>query len=178
MTTDLYNAFLSGDEQAFEELVRIYRRPLTAFLQRFVSDYDTAEDLAADVFVVILERKGYRPGGSFRAWLFAVARHKAIDHIRKQRHLLPLETAENVPDCKANPEETLLTREQRKAARTALGYLKDDRRMALLLTAREGLSYEEAATVMHKTPTQIRNLCYRARQQLRSSSEEVFDYEN
>lgn len=178
MTTDLYHAFLKGDEQAFEELVRTYRHPLTAFLQRFVLDYDTAEDLAADVFVVILERKGYRPGGSFRAWLFAVARNKAIDYIRKHRHLLPLETVENLPDREADPEETVLTREQHNAARAALRRLKDDRRMALLLTSQEGLSYEEAAAVMRKTPTQIRNLCYRARQQLRRSTKEVFDHED
>ena len=178
MTTDLYNAFLNGDEQAFEELVRTYRHPLTAFLQRFVSDYDTAEDLAADVFVIVLERKGYRPSGSFRAWLFAVARNKAIDYIHKHRHLLPLETAENILDRGADPEDALLTREQRNTARAALSRLKDDQRMALLLTSKEGLSYEEAAAVMRKTPTQIRNLCYRARQQLRSCSKEVFDHEN
>lgn len=178
MTTDLYNAFLDGDEQAFEELVRTYRHPLTTFLQRFVSDYDTAEDLAADVFVIVLEQKSYRPKGSFRAWLFAIARHKAIDYIRKHRKLLPLETAEQLPDSQSNPEKALLARERRTAAREAINRLKDDRRMALLLTSQEGLSYEEAALVMHKTPMQIRNLCYRGRQQLRSSAKEVFDRED
>lgn len=178
MMTDPYSAFLNGDAHAFEELVCLYRHPLTAFLQRFVSDYDTAEDLAADVFVVILEHKGYRPKGSFRAWLFAIARHKAIDYIRKHRHLLPLESAEHLPDRQTDPESLVLARERRTAARKALEQLKNDRRMALLLTSQEGLSYEEAAAVMHKTPSQIRNLCHRARQQLRSSAKEVFDHEN
>ncbi len=178
MTTDLYNAFLDGDEYAFEELVRTYRHPLTAFLQRFVSDYDTAEDLAADVFVIVLEQKKYRPKGSFRAWLFAIARHKAIDYIRKHRKLLPLESAEDVSGGQDEPEKLLLARERRTAAREAIGRLKDDRRMALLLTSQAGLSYEEAAAVMHKTPMQIRNLCYRGRQQLRSSAKEVFDRED
>lgn len=178
MTTDLYTAFLNGDEQAFEELVRTYRHPLTTFLQRFVSDYDTAEDLAADVFVVVLERKGYRPTGSFRAWLFAIARHKAIDYIRKHRKLLPLDNTQEVSDGQQEPEKLLLARERQAVARAVLSRLKDDRRMALLLTSLEGLSYEEAAAVMHKTPTQIRNLCYRGRQQLRSSAKEVFDRED
>ncbi len=178
MATDLYAAFLDGDLRAFEELVYTYRHSLTAFLQRFVSDYDTAEDLAADVFVVILERKGYQPKGSFRSWLFAVARHKAIDYIRKNRNLLTLEKAENLSDGQGEPEKLLLARERQTAVCNALSSLKDDRRMALLLTAREGFSYEEAAAAMHKTPTQIRNLCHRAREQLRNSTKEVFDHEN
>lgn len=178
MTTDLYAAFLQGDSRAFEELVYTYRHQLTAFLQRFVLDYHTAEDLAADVFVVVLERKGYQPKGSFRAWLFAVARHKAIDYIRKNRNLTTLDAAENLLDGQGEPEKLLLKRERQIAAREALARLKDDRRMALLLTTQEGLSYEEAAAVMHKTPTQIRNLCHRAREQLRNSAKEVFDYED
>ncbi len=178
MATDLYTAFLQGDAHAFEQLVCTYRHSLTAFLQRFVSDYDTAEDLAADVFVVILERKGYQPKGSFRSWLFAVARHKAIDYIRKNRNLLTLENAENLPTKQGEPETVLLERERNRAIQKALSDLKDDRRMALLLTAQEGLSYEEAAAAMHKTPIQIRNLCHRAREQLRNSTKEVFDHEN
>ena len=178
MATDLYAAFLQGDTDAFEQLVYTYRHSLIAFLQRFVSDYDMAEDLAADVFVVILERKGYQPKGSFRSWLFAIARHKAIDYIRKKRSFLTLENADDLPDGQGEPEKLLLAHERREAVRKALASLKDDRRMALLLTTQEGLSYEEAAVAMHKTPTQIRNLCHRAREQLRNSTKEVFEYEN
>ncbi len=178
MATDLYAAFLQGDTDAFEQLVYTYRRSLIAFLQRFVSDYDIAEDLAADVFVVILERKGYQPKGSFRSWLFAIARHKAIDYIRKNRNFLTLENADDLPNGQGEPEKLLLARERQEAVRKALASLKDDRRMALLLTTQEGLSYEEAAAAMHKTPTQIRNLCHRAREQLRNSTKEVFEHEN
>ena len=175
MSETLYQAFLDGDKDAFTELVHRYREPLTHFILRFVGNYDTAEDLAADVFVEVLEKRNYRFASAFRSWLFSIARHKAIDHIRKHRREYPLEEAEHLCDPTPGPEDALLKAERREAANAALRELKDDRRMALFLTAVEGMSYEEAAAVLHKTPRQIKNLCYRARQQLR---QEVEQYEN
>lgn len=175
MSEELYVAFLNGDKEAFAELVHRYREPLTAFIRRFVLDYDTAEDLAADVFVEVLEKRNYRFASAFRSWLFSIARHKAIDHIRKHRREYPLEDAEPFAGRTPGPEEALLSAERREAAAAAIRELKDDRRMALLLTAAEGMTYEEAAAVLHKTPRQIKNLCYRARQFIR---QEVEQYEN
>ncbi len=173
MSDKLYNEFLDGDLQAFEKLVKEYREPVTRFVRHFLTDIDAVDDIVADVFVVVLEKKRYRGYGSFRSWLFAIARNKAIDYIRKRKRLLPLEEAEQVHHPKGSAEEQVLEREQWETIRTALKWLKDDYRMALLLTAEEGLSYEDAAAVMKKSPTQIRNLCYRARLQLRNSIKEA-----
>lgn len=175
MSEELYQAFLNGEEDAFARLVQQYREPLTHFIRRFVTDYDTAEDLVADVFVEVLEKRNYRFASAFRSWLFAIARNKAVDYIRKHRREYPLEEAEALHDRAPGPEEALLALERREAAKAALRELKDDRRMALLLTSVENMTYEEAAAVLRKTPRQVKNLCYRARQQLR---QEVELYEN
>ncbi len=169
---ELFFDFLQGDQHAFEELVYRFREPLTAFLYRILLNRETAQDVAQDVFVEVLEKKGFRPKGAFRSWLFAIARHKAIDYIRKNRRTMLFDDVEHL-DHTVGPEEQILAVERRERAGAALRQLKDDRRMALLLTAAEGLSYEEAAEVLHKTPDQIRNLCYRGRQQLRQMMKEV-----
>ena len=173
MSDKLYKAFLDGDQCAFEELVREYREPVTCFLRRFLRDDDAVEDVAADVFVVVLEKKRYRGEGNFRSWLYTIARNKAVDHIRRCKRLVPLEEAEQLPHPKGSAEDMVIAREQRETMRETLKDLKDDYRMALLLTAEEGLSYEDAAAAMKKSPTQIRNLCYRARLQLRNSVKEA-----
>lgn len=177
MTTpeELYRRYLDGDQPAFEELVVLFRRPVTGFIWRFLADEHSAEDVAQDVFVTVLEKPHYRFSGSFRAWLFGIARHKAIDYIRRHRRTLPLSELTDRPDGAPGPEETVLASERRRQVNDLLLQLKDDRRLALLLTAGEGLSYEETAAVLHKTPDQIRNLCHRGRQQLRQAMKEVSD---
>ncbi len=173
MSDKLYKEFLEGDQRAFEELVRMYRESIIRFLRRFLPGEDEAEDVAADVFVVVLEKKRYRGEGCFSSWLYAIARNKAIDHIRRCRRLVPLEEAEQLPHPTGSAEDAVIATERREEMRAALKVLKADYRMALLLTTEEGLSYEEAAAALKKTPTQIRNLCYRARLQLRNTVKEA-----
>lgn len=162
---ELYRQFAEGNDRAFEELVILYRTPITEFVRRFVCGEVAAEDVAQDVFAELLEKRGFRYKSSLRSYLFAVARHKAIDHIRRHRREM---VSDDTP-CSVTaetPETALLQREKRELVKQALAQLKDDRRLALLLTTAEGLSYEEAARVLHTTPKHIKNLCYRARQQL------------
>ena len=68
--------------------------------------------------------------------------------------------------------------EQKAMVNKALSALKDDYKTALHLVYFEELSYADAAKVMKKSPKQIENILYRARQSLRSELEkEGFVYE-
>ena len=70
---DCYRRFLSGDENAFAEMVETYREGLIFFLCRYVNSVETAEDLAEDVFVeVLLHPKRYRLQCTLKTWLFAI----------------------------------------------------------------------------------------------------------
>lgn len=46
-----------GDETALEELIELYRHSLTAFINSFVHDYETAEEIMIDVFVDLIDKK-------------------------------------------------------------------------------------------------------------------------
>ena len=168
---EVYRRFTQGDDRAFEELVIEYRTPITVFVRRFVNSESVAEDVAQDVFVELLEKRGFRYKSSLRSYLFAIARHKAIDYLRRHhREMVSDETVEFV--TAETPETALLAWEKRELLKETLAQLKDDRRLALLLTAAEGLSYDEAAEALHTTPKRIKNLCYRARQQLHRAVQE------
>ena len=104
----------------------------------------------------------FRFSCSLRSYLFAIARNKALHHLRKHRNIVPLEYEEQLVSPTVSPEERLIFKEQLEQV---LG-LPEKYRMALLLTAVDGLSYAEAATVLGVNEKQIKNLCYRARQRL------------
>lgn len=54
---DFYDAFRSGEEQAFDRVFRAYHGPLTFFAFRYVHDEKLAEDIVQDCFVELWERR-------------------------------------------------------------------------------------------------------------------------
>ena len=84
---DVVRLAQQGRELAFRELVRRYERPVFSLVFRMVRDRETAEDLAQDAFVKILNHiDKYSPEFKFSSWLFKIANNVAIDHLRRRRH--------------------------------------------------------------------------------------------
>src|ERR671932_1792103 len=75
-----------GRESAFRELVRRYERPVFSLIFRMVRDRQTAEDLAQDTFIKVLNHiDRYRPEFKLSSWLFKIANNVTIDYLRKRQ---------------------------------------------------------------------------------------------
>ena len=167
-----YRRFLQGDEEAFSRIVLAYRAPITAFIGRLINGGADAEDLAADVFVELLEHPGrYRFQSSLKTYLFAIAHHRTMDYLRRSKRECSLDPAV-ILTSEQGPEKRLLDEEYRHQVQAAWDNLKAEYRMAVYLTAVEEMSYKAAAQVMRKTVRQIRDYCRRGRQQLRRETTE------
>lgn len=106
-----YRLYLKGDGEAFSRIVRDYRAPVTAFIARMMKGSDEAEDLAADVFVELLEHPGrYRFQSSLKTYLFAVAHHRTVDYLRKNSRRPEIPPVLPLPE---EPESRLLAAERR-----------------------------------------------------------------
>jgi RNA polymerase sigma-70 factor, ECF subfamily len=76
----------AGDPQALESLVEPLRRPLKAYMYRMIVHPDEAEDLYQDTMVRLIESlPKYRRESRFKAWLFGIATHVCLDHLRQRR---------------------------------------------------------------------------------------------
>lgn len=170
-----YRRYLDGDEQAFDELIRLYYDGLIFFIQRTVHDQMLAEDLAEDCFVeLIVHPHRYNFRTPLKTYLYAIAHHKSVDAVRKKirRRTDPLEECTDLPpDTSPTPEQALLFSERDKALHRALEQLHAEYREVLHLLYFEELSYEDAARVMRKNKKQIENLAYRGRKALRTELE-------
>src|SRR3954447_4365688 len=83
---DVVRLAQEGRETAFRELVRRYERPVFSLVHRMVRDRETAEDLAQDTFIKVLNHiDRYSPEFKFSSWLFKIANNVAIDHLRRRR---------------------------------------------------------------------------------------------
>src|SRR5579863_7681034 len=75
-----------GDSDAFDSLVEPWRKPLFGYIYRMVTLRQDAEDLLQDVLVRVLEGiRTYRGEARFKSWLFGIATHVCVDHLRGKK---------------------------------------------------------------------------------------------
>jgi RNA polymerase sigma-70 factor (ECF subfamily) len=84
--SQLVGRAIEGDESAFTALLEPFRKPLFSYIYRMVTNAHDAEDLLQEVLVRTLEGiRGYRGEARFKTWLFGIATHACMDHLRKKR---------------------------------------------------------------------------------------------
>lgn len=175
-----------GRESAFRELIRRYERPVFSLIFRMVRDRETAEDLAQDTFIKVLNHLDkYRPEFRLSSWLFKIANNVAIDHLRKRQietvsiegspHATTAAEVESTSfDVVARQEsalEELEARELGSAIERAIAALRPEYRACILLRHVEGRSYEEIAATLDLPLGTVKTYIHRARHQLREALE-------
>ena len=171
-----------GRETAFRELVRRYERPVFALVYRMVRNRETAEDLAQDTFVKVLNHiDRYSAEFKFSSWLFKIAHNITIDFLRrKQLATVSLdgsayaetadavqESALDVASAQESPLEEVEARELGSAIERAIGALRPEYRSCVLLRHVEGRSYEEIAATLDLPLGTVKTYIHRGRQELR-----------
>ena len=77
-----------GDQSAFTSLVDPWRAPLFGYIYRMTTQRQDAEDLLQDVLVRVLESlPQFRRESRFKSWLFGIATHVCLDHLRHEKAL-------------------------------------------------------------------------------------------
>ena len=166
-----YQRFLEGDKKAFEYLVLQYKDHLIYFINRYVMNIHTAEDIAQDVFVdIYINKERYHFRYRFKTYLYTIARNKAVDYIRKQGRQIPMVDMERLYEEQIEEEsllEQLIWKEERQQLLDAIKTLNSNYQALIVLIDLEGLSYQEAGKVLHKTVPQIKVSLHRARKALK-----------
>jgi RNA polymerase sigma-70 factor, ECF subfamily len=96
-----------GDSLAFGSLVEPWRKPLFGYIYRMVMLRQDAEDLLQDVLVRVLEGiRTYRGEARFKSWLFGIATHVCLDHLREKKRWRVEAQLIGEKDSRADPEKT------------------------------------------------------------------------
>src|SRR5919202_6928523 len=81
---ELVATAVSGVEGSFEELVRRYQRPISAYVYRMVGNYESALDLTQEIFIKVYNSlRRYRSEFKFSTWIYKIAHNSAVDHLRR-----------------------------------------------------------------------------------------------
>jgi RNA polymerase sigma-70 factor (ECF subfamily) len=152
-------------------LLEVYDRALPqvyGYLMSRCGERSLAEDLASETFLAAARR--WPSGPVSVAWLIGVARHKLVDHWRRQaREERLLQAVSSTVDDRDDPWDAHV---DTLRARQALDELAPHHRAALTLRYMDGLSVPEAASVLGRTVDATEALLVRARRQLRRAYEE------
>src|ERR1700727_1050950 len=130
---------LSGDDAAWEELVRLHTRRIYGLCFRFTGKDSEAQDLTQEVFLRVYRTLGsFRSTeGSFTTWLARLTRNLLIDHYRRTRNervtdsieeQLPraeVRTGEGV-SAPMRPDSAVAGREASELLQEALGKLSPE----------------------------------------------------
>ena len=166
---DCYQRYLNGDDSGIEELLERYGKRLIAFIYRYVRDEELAEELMEDSFCDIIIKGGFSASSSFKTYLYAIAKNKAYNELRRRRHFADVD--DDALDLIVGSADNISDRERARVIYNGMQSLKREHRTVLYLLYFESMSYKEAAIVMKRTEGQIKSLAFRAKRAMRAIME-------
>ncbi|MBA2948954.1 RNA polymerase sigma factor [Streptomyces himalayensis] len=158
-----------GDEIAFAVAYRLVQPGLLGYLRGLVGD--DAEDVAAEAWLEIArDLARFRgDGAGFRGWTATIARHRAMDHLRRQKSRPRAAALEQdmleLPSAHSTPEQALESISTERAL-ALIADLPRDQAEAVLLRVVVGLDGPAAARVLGKRPGAVRTSAYRGLRRL------------
>jgi RNA polymerase sigma factor (sigma-70 family) len=157
-----------GYENAFEEIVRRYDKPLARYAAAIVSA-NRAEDVTQDAFSkALLALRDTDKEIELRPWLYRIVRNTALNDLRdRPPAAAPLH--EGI-DGVETPPQAAERREEVAELLKRLRALPDPQRAAIVMRELEGLSHEEIAAALGMTGGAARQTIHRARRTLRNGA--------
>jgi RNA polymerase sigma-70 factor (ECF subfamily) len=164
---------LKGDQQAWEQIVRLHWRKVFNVAYKFVGKHDAAEDLTQDIFLKIFKSLDtFDRRANFQTWLVSVSRNLCIDHyrsVRKERETIDreIDASELSPASPdRGPFAALEQRDRVVLLRQALSALPDTLRTAVVLRDLRELSYQEIADRLKLPEGTVKSRINRGRAEL------------
>ena len=151
---ELVERIRQGDQAALDLLYRRFSAPVYSLVWKILQNAEEAEDVALDVFWQVWRQADrYDPArGAPPAWIFTLARSRAIDRLRARSRREDRTVSIDDPDLRidpldenASPDQIVSFRQSRDAVRAAMTKLSTVQREAVELAFLKGLTHVEIA---------------------------------
>lgn len=150
---DLLIRLKKGDKSAFNEIYKVFSKPLYLKVLRMVKDKDVADELIQELFIKLWDNHDkIDEQRSFQSYLYVIAQNLVYNHFRKlesdQRLLRSVLAGELLDNRAPNADEQLTQKEVSGLVKNAIDQLSPQRKQAFMLCKIEGKSYREASEIM------------------------------
>lgn len=156
---------LSGDTEAFGELVSRYERPLYTVALRLLRDPDEARDATQNVFVKAWRHLDqFDRNRRFFSWIYRIAVNESLNRVTRRKPTDPLD--ECLADRGADPAEHAERLDDSLLIERAVRQLPEPQREVIVLRHWLDLSYEEIAEAIHVPARTVKSRLFSARARL------------
>jgi RNA polymerase sigma-70 factor (ECF subfamily) len=174
---ELIRRVQDGDEEAFGQIMGLYKDKIVNYLYQFSGDYQKAVELAQETFVRVYFKAGkYRPIAPLSSWIYTIASNLAKTDCRRSKKMATV-SLEDIPNNYSSgtyyedPADPGLVRNLREA----LDELHPRYRVPVVLKDMEGFSQEEIARIIKRPVGTVKARISRGREQLRRKLEKARD---
>jgi RNA polymerase sigma factor (sigma-70 family) len=151
---------------SFQDARDQYQSLIFAYVSRRIRPVEEAEDITAHVFVDAF-KSWHRLRGPAKHWLLGIARRKVCDALRRR----PREWSLAERDSAGNALDEFVVSSESQRALQIVQCLPDDQRDAFLMQVLEGLSIDDIAEIMKRSPASVNSLLQRARARIQKTLE-------
>ena len=169
----------ASDREAFAALFRLLREPLVRYVLNIVREDMVAHDMVQDCFINLWNaRETLDPDKSIKAYMYQMARNRALRHLRDTRlreskhELINQQSSSEIP-VNQWPDAAMESDSLSRKLKAWLSTLPVRQREALELSRYEGLSHKEIAELMDISPRTVNTHITLAIKNLRRTIETI-----
>ena len=152
----LLKSYLSGDEAAFEILIKKHKDKVFAFILSKIKNYNLAHDVFQDTFIKVinsLQKGKYNEEGKFLPWMMRIAHNLIIDYFRKENKMKNIRPTDdfNIFDVISNgnrgQDEKMIRERVHSDLNKLIQDLPNDQMNVLKMRYFEDMSFKEISVV-------------------------------
>lgn len=149
-------------EKEYNDCVNLYADNVYRFILKNLRHEEDARDVVQTAFEKMWRNRNEVDAAKCKSYLFTVAYHQMIDHIRKVKRIQLKESFDEAVRTTHQPVNDL-----KKILNEALDRLNETQKSLVMLKDYEGYSYEEIGQIMNLNASQVKVYLHRARVQLK-----------
>jgi len=173
----------SGDDEAFGEIIRVYRKRILGTVYRMISRGDDVEDVGQEVFVRLYDSIGQlRTPQVFEPWLYRLTVNACYDYLRRKRREIDIRMADLSEEQVVAIDAALSGRRAiedshkqgaKELLEVVLSRVSEEDRLLLVLKEIEGLSLKELSAVYKVNTNVLKVRLFRARKRALKAYEKI-----
>ena len=181
---DLISRILSGEKNAFSELIEQYKKLIFHIAYRIVRDTEEREDICQDIFIKVYQGlRGFKGDCKLSSWIGKIAYNTSLNHIGKRHDDLWEDMdsqesyLESVNGNGHQPDHLAAINNYSEILRTEIGRLPAQQKLLISLYHFDDLSYKEISDITGLPDGTVKSYIFRARQSLKERLERKYQSE-
>jgi RNA polymerase sigma factor, sigma-70 family len=168
------------NELSFEKMVAAYSRLVYTVCYRLINDYQEAENITQETFIIAYKMADKFVGDNYKAWLVKIASNKCKDYLKsaymKKIQPVDLDDLSGIPSGD-NPAEAIVAMEEAENVREACNSLEEPYKTVAALYFLDEKPFDEVAAILNRPVKTVQTQVYRSKIKLKEILEEGRHYD-